>query len=62
MTHPFVSPLYRPGLNEPKSTAHAYLRFPCLLCPSNEVLDFVKSGGPILTVDRTIFEIWLGGL
>ena len=34
MTHPFVSPLYRPGLNGPKSTAHEYLSFPCLLCPS----------------------------
>ena len=27
-----------------------------------KVLDFVKSGGPILTIDRTIFELWLGGL
>ena len=25
-----------------------------------KVLDFVKSGGPILTVDRTIFEMRLG--
>ena len=25
-----------------------------------KVLDFVKSGGPKLTVDRTIFELWLG--
>ena len=25
-----------------------------------KVLDFVKFGGPILTVDRTIFEMWLG--
>ena len=27
-----------------------------------KVLDFVKRGGPILTVDRTVFEIWLGAL
>ena len=27
-----------------------------------KVLDFVKSGGPILTVDRTVFEMWLGAL
>ena len=27
-----------------------------------KVLDFVKSGGPILTIDRTIFEVWLGAL
>ena len=26
-----------------------------------KVLDFIKSGGPILTIDRTIFEMWLGG-
>lgn len=25
-----------------------------------KVLDFVKSGGPILTVGRTVFEMWLG--
>lgn len=24
-----------------------------------KVLDFIKSGGPELTVDRTIFEMWL---
>ena len=24
------------------------------------VLDFVKSGGPFFTVDRTVFELWLG--
>ncbi len=24
-----------------------------------KVLDFIKSGGPILTIDRTIFEMWL---
>ena len=24
-----------------------------------KVLDFIKPGGPILTVDRTIFEMWL---
>ena len=36
VTYPFVSPLYRPGLNGPKSTAHAYLSFPLLLSPSNE--------------------------
>ena len=42
MTHPFVSPLYRPGLNGPKSTAHAYLSFPLLLCPSNEGSRFVR--------------------
>ena len=33
---PILSPLYRPGLNGPKSAAHEYLSFPCLLCPSNE--------------------------
>ena len=27
-----------------------------------KVLDFVKSGGPRWTVDRTIFEMWLGAL
>ena len=27
-----------------------------------KVLDFVKRGGPILTIDRTVFELWLGGL
>ena len=36
VTQPFVSPLYRPGLNGPKSTAHEYLSFPLLLNPSNE--------------------------
>ena len=29
---------------------------------SASVLDFVKSGPPTCTVDRTIFEMWLGGL
>ena len=27
-----------------------------------KVLDFVKSGGPFFTVDRTVFELWLGDL
>ena len=27
---------------------------------SASVLDFVKSGPPNLTIDRTIFEMWLG--
>ena len=27
-----------------------------------KVLDFIKSGGPKWTVDRTIFEMWLGTL
>ena len=27
-----------------------------------KVLDFVKFGGPKLTVGRTIFELWLGSL
>ena len=27
---------------------------------SLKVLDFVKSGGPKLTVGRTIFEMWMG--
>ena len=27
-----------------------------------KVLDFIKSGGPILTIDRTVFELWLGTL
>ena len=26
------------------------------------VLSTVKSGGPILTIDRTVFELWLGRL
>ena len=26
------------------------------------VLDFVQSGPPSCTVDRTVFELWLGGL
>ena len=29
---------------------------------NEKVLDFIKSGGPILTIDRTIFELWLGRL
>ena len=29
---------------------------------SASVLDFVKSGPPKCTVDRTVFELWLGGL
>ena len=29
---------------------------------SASVLDFVQSGPPTCTVDRTIFEMWLGGL
>ena len=36
VTRPLVSPFYLPGLNGPKSTAHEYLSFSCLLCPSNE--------------------------
>ena len=27
-----------------------------------KVLDFVKRGGPKWTVDRTVFEMWLGSL
>ena len=27
-----------------------------------KVLDLVQLGGSILTVDRTIFEVWLGAL
>ena len=27
-----------------------------------KVLDFVKFGGPTCTVDRTVFELWLGAL
>ena len=27
-----------------------------------KVLDFVKRGGPVLTVGRTVFEMWLGSL
>ena len=42
MTHPFVSPLYRLGLNGPKSTAHEYLSFPLLLCLPDE--DFPEGG------------------
>ena len=29
---------------------------------SASVLDFVQSGPPSCTVDRTVFELWLGGL
>ena len=29
---------------------------------NTKVLDFVQFGKPILTVDRTIFEVWLGAL
>ena len=25
-----------------------------------KVLDFVQDGGPFFTVDRTVFELWLG--
>ena len=27
---------------------------------NRKVLDFIKSGGPKLTVDRTVFELWMG--
>ena len=27
-----------------------------------KVLDFVQLGGAILTIDRTVFELWLGNL
>ena len=58
MTHPFVSPLYRPGLNGPKSTAHEYLSFPLLLCLPDEdylersvglaaLLDHLPELGPV---------------
>ena len=33
-----------------------------VMSESASVLDFVKSGGPKWTVDRTIFEMWLGKL
>ena len=29
---------------------------------NGSVLSTVKFGGPFFTVDRTIFELWLGGL
>ena len=29
---------------------------------NGSVLSTVKNGGPILTIDRTIFEMWLGAL
>ena len=29
---------------------------------SKTVLFIVKFGGPFFTVDRTVFELWLGGL
>ena len=29
---------------------------------SVKVLDFVQLGGPKWTVDRTVFELWLGSL
>ena len=54
MTHPFVSPLYRPGLNGPKSTAHEYLSFTLLLCLSDENLleGGVGFGGLQMSVDQ----------
>ena len=27
-----------------------------------KVLDFIQFGGPILTIGRTVFEMWLGAL
>ena len=44
VTQPFVTPLYRPGLNGPKSTAHEYLSFPLLLCLWNEGSQFGSVG------------------
>ena len=51
------------------AATHLYSRVPmwnvhyiASLKHKRKVLDFVKSGGPELTVDRTIFEMWLGGL
>ena len=29
---------------------------------NTKVLEIVKSGGPFFTVDRTVFEMWLGSL
>ena len=29
---------------------------------NSKVLDFIQFGGPILTVGRTVFEMWLGAL
>ena len=29
---------------------------------NGSVLSTVKNGGPILTIDRTVFELWLGAL
>ena len=29
---------------------------------NTKVLDFVQFGGPKWTVDRTVFEMWLGAL
>ena len=48
MTQPFVSPLYRPGLNGPKSTAHEYLSFPLLLCLSNESSRYCQVGWAVV--------------
>ena len=32
------------------------------LSRSVKVLDFVQFGGPVLTVGRTVFEMWLGAV
>ena len=49
-------------LNAPPvlSSGLAGLSYTANLKDKLKVLDFVKSGGPKLTVDRTIFELWLG--
>ena len=43
-------PTFAPG----KNSEEVALRSP--------VLSTVHFGGPILTIDRTVFELWLGGL
>ena len=54
-TPPFVAGLRPTGRGEAPS-------YPASLNLRVKILDFIKSGGPILTVDRTIFEMWLGAL
>ena len=54
-TSPFVAGLRPTGRGKaPSYTANRKVNW--------KVLDFVKSGGPKWTVDRTIFEMWLGAL
>ncbi len=42
------------------SGARSASKYTANLTPKVKVLDFIKSGEPILTVERTVFEMWLG--